>query len=154
AALLRIFDLPVLPPQAAPREHPGPLQADAVENRRDRLERLLRLEKAYRSLRLKPLRERGVLVREGDLTAERGEAVAEAAVDGLLGRPKRRERLASLVRVLELRAHQRTQDAAPTVRRVDADDAHTGRRQIAARNGDVEGERRRAADDRAVRPRR
>src|SRR5438034_4109451 len=46
AAILRILDLPVLPPQPIPGEHSGPVGADALEQRRDRLEDLVALGKA------------------------------------------------------------------------------------------------------------
>ena len=53
--------------------------------------------------------------------AQRGDAVAEAAVDRLLGGPERRDRLAALVDVAQLRVHHRAEHAAAAVRRLDAD---------------------------------
>jgi hypothetical protein len=45
--------------------------------------------------------------------AERREPVAEAAVDRLLRRPERRDRLAALADVAQLRVHHPPQQAAP-----------------------------------------
>src|SRR5205823_1183064 len=118
-----------------------------------RLEYLLGLDEAQRSAGLDGLGERGVLVREGDLSAEARESVAEAPVDGLLGGPQGGHRLAALVHIVELCAHQGTQDAAPAMRRVDADDAYTGCGKVSAGNAHVEREGRCAAHDCAVRPR-
>src|SRR3954451_1866704 len=80
ATLFRVGDLTVLPPQAIPREHAGPLRPDALEDRWDRLECFVSLDQPQCPLRLERLRERIVLVRKGDLTAESGKAVTEAAV--------------------------------------------------------------------------
>src|SRR6185312_9449369 len=102
AALLRVGDLAVFPPHATPREHAGPLRPDLLEDRRDRLERFVGVDQPHCPLRLERLRERAVLVRKRDLTAERRKPVTEAAVDRLLGRPERRERLTALVSVVEL----------------------------------------------------
>jgi hypothetical protein len=54
--------------------------------------------------------------------------------------------------VAQLRVHERAEDAAATVRRVDADgrDARTGK--LAAGNGELEREGARAADDLAALP--
>ena len=86
----------------------------------------------------------------GDLEPEheRREAVAVAAVDRLLRGPERGERLAALVHVVELRAHHRAENPAPSVGREDADDGDAGRfERGAARHGHPERERARAADD-------
>src|SRR5205814_5967757 len=88
-----------------------------------------------------------VLAWERDLALERRHAVAEAAVDRLLRRPQGREWFAALVHVLELDAHHRAQRAAPPMRRVDADDAHAGRRDDRARDGHLERKDAGAPDD-------
>ena len=64
--------------------------------------------------------------RDRDLADQRRHPVPEAAVDRLLGGPERRDRLAALVHVVELRAHHRPQDAAAAVRRIRADDRDAG----------------------------
>src|SRR4051812_4404120 len=153
AALFGIGDLAVLPPEVAPREHPGPLLPDAFVHRGHRLPRLLRLEETDRPFGLERLRERRVLVRELDLAAEGCDAVAETSVDRLLRRPESCERLAALVRVVELSPHERAQDAAPAVCRIHAHDAHARGRDVSAGDAEVELECTRAADDGAVRPR-
>jgi hypothetical protein len=122
-------------------------------DRRDRFLRLLGLDQPHRPLRLERARERGVLVCKRDLTAERCEPVPEAAVDRLFGRPQRCQRLTSLVCIVELRAHQRTQGATPPVRRQHADDADPCGPQLASRHRQAECERSCATDDRSVRPR-
>ena len=68
------------------------------------------------------------------VAAERGEPVAEAAVDPALRRPEDGERLLARVHVLELGAHQLAQDPAPAVRRQDTDDGHAGGACAPARN--------------------
>jgi hypothetical protein len=85
-----------------------------------------------------------------DLARERAEPVPEAAVDRRLRRPQVRDRLAALVDVVELRAHERAQDPAAPVRREDADDGHPRRRDASARDGQLERERAGAADDATV----
>ena len=52
--------------------------------------------------------------------------------------------------VVELRPHHRAQDAAPAMGRERADDGHAGGRDDGAGDGQLERERARAADDRAV----
>src|SRR4029453_1066743 len=82
---------------------------------------------------------------------QRGGALAVPAVDRLLGCPQRREGLTSLVHVVELGAHHRAEDAAPPMRRQDADDSHAGGRPLhAAGHGHTEAHCARAAHDRAV----
>ena len=90
--------------------------------------------RAASSRRLARRDEVDVLLRDVHLARERGAAVAEAAVDRLLRRPERRDRLAALVRVVEVRAHHRAQHASPAVRRRDADDRRAGAGQHAARH--------------------
>src|SRR5207302_11514983 len=97
------------------------------------------------------LREGRVLVRKRDLAAPRGEAVAEASVDRLLGGPQRGDRLSALMCVVELCAHQGPEDTAAAMGRVDADDGHTGCRDVPARDGHVERESAGTADDGSVR---
>src|SRR2546423_219119 len=60
--LLRILDLPVLPPEIVARKHARPQLPDAVEDRGQRAPRLVGLEEADRSLGLELLREGRVLV--------------------------------------------------------------------------------------------
>src|SRR2546430_3406817 len=85
--ILRIFDLPALPPQPIPGEHAGPVRADPLEYRRDRLEHLVGLEEAERSRRLDRLGEGGGFVRERNLPAKTREPLAEASVERLPSRP-------------------------------------------------------------------
>ena len=87
-----------------------------------------------------------VLAWQLDLADERGEPVAVAPVDPLVGRPERGDRLAARVNVVELRSHHRRQDPAPPVRRIDADDRDAGTRHRPARHGELERERPGAAD--------
>src|SRR2546426_4576241 len=54
--------------------------------------------------------------------------------------------------VAQLRLHEGSKDAATAVRRVDADEAEACSWKVAARDGEVEGERAGTAHDRAVRP--
>ena len=138
---------------AAP-EHPGGLAPDGVPGTREQLERLLRVDDPQRSLALERTRERRVLSRDRDFGALRRHAIAEAAVDRVLGRPQERERLATLVHVVELRAHHRAQNATPPVRGERPDDGHARGRHDRAGHRQLEGERAGAADDRAVLQRR
>ena len=90
---------------------------------------------------LERLRERAPDARERHLAAPRREPVAEAAVDRLLRRPQRGDRLAALVRRRRAarassRAARRAAGASDTRRRRDA-----GARQRAAGHGEVERER-------------
>src|SRR5205085_10264685 len=72
------------------------------------------------------------------------------AVDRLLARPQRRDRLAALVDVTQLRVHHRAQRPAPPMRRIDADHGDTAAAEDAARYRHLERERPGAADDRAL----
>ena len=78
--------------------------------------------------------------------ARRREPVAEATVDRGLGGPERRDRLAPLARVRELLRHQPAQDPLPAVSRLHSDPRHTGARQLAARDRQVERVRARERD--------
>src|SRR6185437_3205369 len=82
-----------------------------------------------------------------DLAAPRREPVAEASVDRLLARPERCDRLSAFVDVAKLGIHHRAQDAAATMRRVHADDAHPAARERTAGHRELERECTRAADD-------
>ena len=97
-------------------------RADAVVDRRDHVLRLLERDQAHGRALVGRLAQAGVAARELHLARERREAVAEAAVDHLLGGPERRDRLTALADVLELGAHHRREDAAAAVRRQHADD--------------------------------
>ena len=103
--------------------------------------------KRTRPRALERLRVRAPDARDRHLAAPRREPVAEAAVDRLLRRPQRSDRLAAAMRVRELRLHHLAQRAAPAMHRVHADDGDAGARQRAAGHGEVERERARAADD-------
>ena len=126
APLGRVGELRGLPPLARAREHARASRArDALVDRREALERLVARRRAARAPRGSTGRANAACVaRQRDLARERREAVAEAAVDRLLRRPQRRDRLAALVHVVELRAHHRREDAAAAVRRQHADDGH------------------------------
>src|SRR6266511_2476165 len=82
--LFGILDLPVLPPEVIAREHAGPVETDALEHRRENVERFVGLDEAQVSAGLERVGERGVLAREVDLATEGGQAVPEATVDRLL----------------------------------------------------------------------
>jgi len=85
-----------------------------------------------------------------DLPTERGHAVAEASVDRPLRGPEARERLAPLVGVVELRAHELCEDSLSTVRRKNADDGHARGRDDPPGDGELKLEGARPADDGAV----
>ena len=76
----------------------------------------------------------------------RRDPVAEAAVDDGLRRPERCERLAALVEVVELLAHELGEHAAAPVARHDADERDAGARRGAAGDRHLEGDRRGEAD--------
>jgi hypothetical protein len=82
------------------------------------------------------------------VAAQRREPVAEAPVDPTLRGPERRERLAPLADVVQLDAHQLPEDPAAAVRGQDADDRDARRLHGSTRDGELELERARAADDR------
>ena len=79
-----------------------------------------------------------------------GEAVAEAAVDRLLGGPQRGDRLTALPDLGELGPHHPAQDPLAAMRRVHADDRDAGARERASRDAQLEGERTGAGDDRVA----
>jgi hypothetical protein len=82
-----------------------------------------------------------------DLAAERGHSVAEAAVNRLFRSPQARERLAALVDVVELRAHELRENPLPPVGRQHADYRHPRGRHDRARHGELELEGARSTDD-------
>ena len=84
------------------------------------------------------------------LSAERGHPVTESPIDRLLGGPEAGDRLAALVRVVELDTHELGEDSVARVRRQDADDGHSGGRDDCAGNRELELERAGAGDDLAV----
>ena len=94
-----------------------------------------------------------VLAGERDVARVGRAAVAEAAVDALLRGPERGDRLAALVRVVEVPAHQRAQHAASPVRRRDAHDRRPAALDRTARHGQAERHRPRAPDHRVAVPR-
>ena len=150
AALGRVGQAPHLPPVPRAREHARALEPQPVVDRRDQLERLLGREQPQARLARRP-RQARVLAREVDLGRHRGQAVAEAAVDLVVRGPEVRDRLAALVDVVELGAHQRAEQAAAAVRRQDADDGHArGADGSPARDGELERERAAARDDEPV----
>ena len=111
---------------------------------------LLRVEHAEAPLGLEVLVERGPVPVELDVAGERGDAVAVASVERVLGRPEVGHRLAALVDVVELGPHERAEDPAAAVRRQDADERHASCPDEAARHARLEGEDAGAADHGAV----
>src|SRR5439155_15885860 len=79
-------------------------------------------------------------------------AVAEAAVDRVLGGPEVRDRLAALAAGVELGAHHRPQDPAAPVRGEDGDGGDAGGRNAPAGDRQLEGEGAGATDGAAVLP--
>ena len=141
---------PYLPPLARAREHPRRLGLDAVVDRRQHLDPIVRIEQPRLPERLVVPGPR-VLLRQLDVAGQRGEAVPEAAVDASLGGVQRRDRLAALVGVRELAPHDRRQHAAAAVRRQHADGHHArGRDLRASGHSRFEAVGARAADDLAA----
>src|SRR3954451_11388655 len=102
---------PDAPPVGRAGEHADGLGLDAVVDAGQHLERLLlAVEQPGLAERLAVAQD-GVLLRQLDVAGERGEAVAEARVDPAFRGEQHRERLASLVRVVELSPHQRAEHA-------------------------------------------
>ena len=106
----------------ARERRPAAARASASQSGGRRLERLGRLDEPHA-----PARSSGA----PNAACSRGTATSPAnaarpypkrAVDRLLRGPQRRERLAALVRVVEVGAHHRAQDAAAAMGRRDADD--------------------------------
>ncbi len=85
-----------------------------------------------------------------DVQPERREPVPETAVDGLLGGPERRDGLAALADVLQLRIHHPPEKAAAPVRGKHADDRDAGARHRTRRQRQLERVRACAGDDPAV----
>jgi hypothetical protein len=113
-----------LPPGAAATEDARPPAQHGLVDRREELRRLVEVERPDRSARRERPRVRRALARQLDLARERGEPVPEARVDGRLGCPEPRHRLAAFAHVVELRAHHLREDPAAAVCRLDADDRH------------------------------
>jgi hypothetical protein len=90
--------------------------------------------------------ERRPVARQVDLAGERGEAVAEAAIDPVLRGPQVRDGLAPRLTGVELGAHHRGEHASPAMGRQHADDAHPGGPDPAARHRELQREGTRAAD--------
>src|SRR5262249_42152297 len=140
-----------VPPGGGPLVHPRGRTPDRVVDRRQRTGSGVGIEQPDPADHLHVVPEGAVDPRDLQLARARGEAVAVPAVDRLLGGPERRERLAALVDVVELDAHHRAEDPAPSVSWQDADDGDSGGTQCgAARHGHPEAEGARAADDSAV----
>ena len=117
-----VTDPPCLPPVGRAREEPGrPLPDPLVQPRQDAL-RLVVVDQTEAPLARQLRPDANAVALRLDVHAHRGEAVAEAAVDRLLGRPERRHGLAALTDVAELRLHHPAKQALPAVRRQDADD--------------------------------
>ncbi len=150
AKIGRIGEQPVLPPARVSLVHARRDRLDGVVDGRKQRQRLVGLDQpdpadqahAWTKLALGPW--------DLQLERERGQPVAVAAVDRLLGGPQHRKRLAALVDAVELGAHHRPQDPAAPVRRQDADDRHPGRRQNRPGHGQPEREGARAAHDRVA----
>ena len=143
----RIGERARLPPGVGAREHPGRPQPDAVVDRRDHVLCLGERDEARAGVLRGREAEATVAGRERDLARQRGQPVAIAPVDDLLRCPKSRDRLAALADVLELGAHHLGEDPATAMGRQDADDRDAAAADRPARNGQLEGERARAADD-------
>src|SRR5207247_296097 len=92
------------------------------------------------------------LTRELDLPRERGDAIAEAAVDRVRRGPEARDGLAARVAGVELRPHHRLYDSASPVGGKAADDAHARRRDATPGHGQLEGKGAGAADCAATLP--
>src|SRR5262249_50422868 len=88
AARRIVVEPPRLPPRLRALEHPRPLRANSLEERREEPRRLLEVDKAYRPARLERDGERRPLVRERDRPDPRGEAITEAPVDRRLRSPQ------------------------------------------------------------------
>jgi hypothetical protein len=125
-----------------------------LPNLREQHHRLVQRDRAHPTAPVERPRVRTAVPRDGDVAAPRGDAVPEAAVDRLLRRPQRRDRLAARLHVVELCAHHLAQDPAAAMRRIDADDGDARARKRAARNAEVERERACATDDLALLERR
>src|SRR6185295_14214515 len=121
APALRVVQGAGLPPLTRAHEHPGCLGCDTRVHRWNGFERLLVGDEAEGAAVLRSLAEAAVHALDLQLSAERGHPVAESPIDRLLGGPEARDRLAALVRVVELDAHELGENPAACVRRQDAD---------------------------------
>ena len=140
-----------LPPRVVHGDHAGSARLRAIVDRAHRRQRLGARKQPHAADRVIPADERGPAPFEVDLAEERREAVAEAAVDAALGRVQHRDRLAARMDVVQLCPHERGVDAAPPVRRLDADGGDAGPRHLrAAGNREAVAGRRRSPDDPAV----
>src|SRR5579862_628554 len=97
--LRRNAEYALLPPRRRAREDAGTLPAHLLPDGREKLRGFLGRHEAHVTATLERPRERRPLARQLDRAAPRGEPVAEAAVDRLLTRPERRDRLATFVDV-------------------------------------------------------
>ena len=133
----RIAERPRLPPVPGSHEHARALIERVPPDRLDHRPRFLELDVADRPSGLGVPGKAGIASRQLDLADERGEPVAVAPVDALVGGPEHRDLVAAFVRVVELGAHHRRKDPAANVRRIDADDGDARALDRAARNGDL-----------------
>ena len=107
AAPRRVGERAGLPPGRSSREHAGGLGRDPVVHWRHERLGLLERHDPRLSRRLEPRVVGRPLTREIDLPRERGDAIAEAAVDRVLRGPEARDGLAARAAGVELRPHHR-----------------------------------------------
>ena len=129
---------------------PGARRAHPLVDRREELRRFVAGDESRRADGSRVVAKCELRLQRVHLVHRRRDAVAEAAVDRSPRRPQRRDRLAALVDVAQLASIIARSDAAPPVRREDADDGDAAARQRAAGNRQLERERAGAADDLAV----
>ncbi len=151
---LRVGEAPVAPPVLGAHEHPGMPRGRRPLDPRERLDCLVLVEQADPACRLELTPERDAVAGDLDVAAEGGDAIAEPAVEGVLGSPEVRHRLAALADVVELRAHQLPEDPAAAVRGQDSHQRHAGRPDQPAGDPGLEREDPAAADDLPVLERR
>ena len=139
-AVLAVAEGPPAPPILGPGQGSRRDGAHPLVDRREGRQRLGLVDQAHPPFRLpRPQPGRPPAV-DLECAAQRPEAVPEALVDGALRCPQDGDGLAAPAHVIELLAHERAQQALPPMARLHADGGDTGRRHLAARDGEAERE--------------
>ena len=138
-----------LPPGGRAHHHARTLPPDPVIEAWEDAQSLVVRDEAHGAVarQLRPDRDR--LASGVDAETDGRQAVAVAAVDGLLRRPERGDRLLPLAHVVELGLHHPAEQAPAAMRREHAHPRDSRARQGASRNGHREREDGGRGDDRA-----
>ena len=146
-AIRRVGQGPRVPPRVGTGEHPRRAESGTLVDRGEHVLRLLERCETYGRSVVGRLAQAGIAARQRHLAGESGEAVAEPAVDDLLRRPERSDRLSALADVLQLGTHHRREDSAATMGGQHPDDGDAAAANRSARGSQLERERARAAHD-------